>query len=59
MQGGNTSVEDMIKQVRREENEKARRGSTEPSPAIYLRLRSNFSQKLRAKAVKQYQPVKV
>ena len=47
---GNTGVEEMIKQFRKEVEEEVRREPTQPFPALYLRIRSKFSQKLSADA---------
>ena len=43
---GNTGMEEMIKQFRKEVEEEVRREPTQPFPALYLRIRSKFSQKL-------------
>ena len=39
---GNTGVEEMIKQFRKEVEEEVRREPTQPFPALYLRIRSKF-----------------
>ena len=43
---GNTGVEEMIKQFRKEVEEEVKREPTQPFPAFYLKMRSKLSQKL-------------
>ena len=47
---GNTGVEEMIKQFRKEVEEEVKREPTQPFPAFYLKMRSKLSQKLSADA---------